>query len=157
MTTEAKVHYVILSIDALSNTRSDDACLRMPTVGEWTETEHDDDSDEWEYLGDNYAHCRHRKYVAALTESELDAWLKSECTDRQEARENGEPTAGMITGEGWLPAYALIDDPMDWNIGGITQVIDRNAYVGEYALASEDQIPASARLQLSELYGMEAS
>lgn len=150
------LHYVILSVDAMPDTDEDDSCLRAPKAGTWTLTE-DDDCFEFDYLGEEYEGGRHRKYVAALTEDEFDAWLRDECySSREEAREAGEPTMGMLTEVGWLPAYALHDDPMAWNVGGVTQVIDRQAYVGEYALASEAEIPADAREALASVYGFEA-
>lgn len=149
----AKPHYVILSVDAMPDTYSGDSCLRMPKSGEWTQTEGDEDY-KYDYLGEEYIGGKHRKYVALLSEEEFDAWLSDECyADREDARSQGERTMGMLTEYGHLPAYALNDDPMAWNMGGVTQVIDRQAYVGEYALASDDEIPAEAREALSDIYG----
>jgi hypothetical protein len=146
-------HYVILSVDAMPDTYEDDLCLQAPKHGTWTQTEGDEQF-EFDYLGEEYEGGKHRKWVAELTEEEFDAWLNDECyANRWEAREDGERTMGMITDLGWLPAYALNDDPMAWNRGGVTQVIDRQAYVGEYALASE--LPEEANA-LYEIYGMEA-
>lgn len=154
---DEKLHYVILSVDAMPDTHGDHLCLQPPKVGTWTQTE-DDELYEFGYLGEEHKDGKHRKWVAELTEEEFDRWLDDECYgDRFEARKSGEHTMGMITELGHLPAYALNDDPMAWNIGGVTQVILRQAYVGEYALATEKEIPADAREALAEIYGLEAS
>lgn len=145
-------HYVILSVDTTADEYSDSEALRMPKVGTWTQTEGDEQY-EYDYLAEesgdeSYRDGKHRKYVATLTTEEFEEWLASESWDREDA----EPTMGMLTDLGWLPAYALRDDPMGWNVGGVTYVIDRRAYVGEYALASKSEIPSDARERLLELY-----
>lgn len=148
-------HYVILSVDTTPDANHDHAALQPPKVGVWTQTEGDEQY-EFDYLGEEYKNGRHRKWVATLSEEEFDAWLSAEAyTGRVHARESGEPTMGMITEFGWLPAYSLTDEQGAWNLGGWDPVILRNAYVGEYALATSDQVPADVQRELATLYGME--
>ena len=157
MTMVDRPHYVILSVDAYAETSDGDHCLQAPKHGEWTLTEGDEQYEcDWyaEEFGDpSYLHGKHRKWTGILSEAEFDAWLQDECyADRQDARDSAERTMGSITEFGHLPAYALNDEPMDWNIGGVTQVINRQAYVTEYALGDP---PADVLPALLAAYGME--
>lgn len=150
-----QLHYVILSVDTTPDANDDHAALQPPTVGTWEQTEGDEQY-EFDYLGEEYENGKHRKWTAALTEEEFDAWLEAECyADREDARDQAEPTAGMITEYGWLPAYALNDEPGAWNLGGWDPVISRQAYVGEYALASDEEISEENKQRLAEVYGFE--
>ncbi len=140
--------YVIYSFDLTADASSATIEMMRPKVGEWVETEGDDQY-EFDYLADecgdeNYRDGRHRKYVAELTETELAAFVDDVFGySLDEARERSEPTMGSITEFGHLPAYSLNAEPMDWNVGGVTEVIWCNAYVtdpfaGSPLLADDD-------------------
>lgn len=121
-------HYAIYSVDLTSDTYPNKPDAMKPTVGEWTLTE-DDDGYDYDYLAEEFGDERfrdgqHRKWVAVLTTEERTALLES-----MYAEGEGEPTMGMLTEYGWLPAVCYRDDPMDWNVGGVTNVIDTCLYI----------------------------
>lgn len=153
---DERVHFVILSVDARETDEPDPPYLKPPTVGEWEQTEGDEQYD-FGYLADefgdeSYRNGVHRKWVGYLSESEFDAWLGTEGYDREDAREQGEPTMGSITFDGTFPAYCLSDDPAAWGDSRYGYpVICRDAYVTEYAYGNPpaEQLPA-----LLKAYGM---
>jgi hypothetical protein len=128
--------FVILSVDLTNEASDKEADDFKPKYGEWELTEHNEQY-EYDYLAEEfedsvYKDGKHRKWVALLSRKDFEAWLNDELGyTLQEAREYSEQTMGSLTGFGMLPAYSLRQDGMDWNVGGVTNVIDWNAYITE--------------------------
>lgn len=135
------VAYVILSADVTADGSVRELEAMRPAVGEWVKTE-GDEGYEWDYLADEFGDERfrggmHRKWVAELSFPQFAAFLNEAFgLTIEEAREEGEPTGGSLTEFGWLPAYALSCSPMDWNVGGVTDVIEFQAYVTDVVFFS---------------------
>lgn len=128
-------HYAIYSVDCYSDTSDEQIDRMKPKAGEWTLTEGDEQY-EYDYLADEigsrdplsaerFRNGKHRKWVALLSDDERTALTEEMFIEDEE----GEPTLGMITEYGHLPAVAHHFDGMDWNLGGVTHVIDALLYI----------------------------
>jgi hypothetical protein len=122
-------HYAILSVDCYADALPSEVNQFEPKVGSWTQTEDDGDY-EYGYLADEFGDDRfregqHRKWVAVLSDEERAALYAQFLLDD----ETEDPTLGMLTEYGHLPAVCLRPDPMDWNAGGVTPVIDFCLYI----------------------------
>lgn len=132
--TDAPAAYVIFTADLYADATDAEADAMRPKSGEWQLTEGDEQY-PYDYMadegaGDRWRDGKHRKWVAELSAEEFEKFLDDEFgLTVEEARERGENTLGSITEFGHLPAYALNTDGMDWNIGGVTRVIETRAYV----------------------------
>lgn len=118
--------YAIYSVALVAGANPDNM---KPESGTWTQTEGDDQY-EYDYLADECNDERlrngtHRKWVAELTVSEARALAEEMMITLGE----GENTMGMLTGYGVIEAEAFNFDPMDWNMGGITDVVDAHLYI----------------------------
>ena len=69
----------------------------------------------------------YRRWSAQLSDEEWNAVCAEQLIDLES--EDCEPTLGMLTRLGSLPAFALNFNPMDWNTGGVTDVLEAGMYV----------------------------
>jgi hypothetical protein len=78
-----------------------------PNVKKWDRTE-GDEAYEYDYLGGDYKHGRHRKFCALLTRKEFDAFV-----NKLDLYADTTETAGMLgvgPNFGWLPAISFSSD-----------------------------------------------
>ena len=96
--------YCIYTLDVPEDVKMDSYLRIIQKHGSefWTETESDDLSSEYGYLGDEWEHGKHKKYVGDLTKDQFIEFVRASSL-RPESCE----TMGMITENGMMPAIAF--------------------------------------------------